>query len=268
MKRWLRQTMLFLLPILSLSFLIAAGYNLYHIDRAEQELYDLKVKSKEDKKEQKEVATPKITSKDLHEESFWVDVPEILQRPALPQGCEITALSALLLHYGYKNDPVQMARKYLPKEEFVKEGDIYYGADPNQAYAGNPEKESGWFCYAKPIVKAANAYFEAEKIWDEAVDFSGSTRDQIINVVHRGDPLLVWVTTYFQPIRTMSGWYDKTSGQQIEVPLNSHCVVLNGFYGSDLLIMDPLQGEVRVDANQFFESYYELGGYAVKLKRN
>lgn len=269
MKRFLKRTGIFLLLVVSMSLLVVSAYNLYSINQAENELYAMKRNTEPQKKEvEGKSLTVKVTPQNLSKESFWLDVPEVLQRPSLPQGCEIAALSALLRHYGYENDPVQMARNYLPKEEFVKENGKNFGASPHRAYAGNPEKESGWFCYAQPIVKAANAYFEAENIWDRAEDFSGSTRDKIINAVHRGDPVLIWVTTYLEPLRTMPGWYDKDSKEQIEVPLNSHCVVLNGFSGQDLLIMDPLQGEVRVDANQLFESYYELGGYAVKLERN
>lgn len=270
MKRFLYRTGLFFLLVLSLSVIVVSSYNLYSMNQAEKELYQLKLKNKAtESPSDQAVEAKKITAEELAgEESFFIPVPETFQNPDLPQGCEITALTAVLNYYGYEADPLVMANKYLPKEGFFKEHGINYGPDPNVAYAGDPTKESGWFCYAKPIVSAANLFFEEEQIFDQAEDFSGKRRDRIIDEVNKGNPVILWVTLNLEPPRFIPGWVNVATGKQVRIPLNSHCVVLNGFYGKDLLVMDPLQGEIKVDSDQFFESYYDLGAYGVKLDRN
>lgn len=58
------------------------------------------------------------------------DFPIINQMPELPTGCEITALTMVLDHYGYPVDKTVMASEYLP----TASADRYYGADGRLVY--------------------------------------------------------------------------------------------------------------------------------------
>lgn len=45
-------------------------------------------------------------------------VPSLLQTPELPNGCEITALTAVLNYYGAATNKMEMTDQYLPKQQF------------------------------------------------------------------------------------------------------------------------------------------------------
>lgn len=291
MKGFLCKAGVFLLLVLSMSMIVVSSFHLYTMSQAEQELYELKLKEQEKEEterkkmeqDQAEISKGKSEKEELSqeeeirrarektdsaEERFWIEVPQVFQYPLLPQGCETAALVSLLRYYGYEADMLKLADEHLPKVDFVKKGGRNYGPDPSEAYAGDPSKISGWYCNAGPIVRAANSFFESEKIFDRAVDISGLRREKLIDEVQKGNPVMVWTTVDFAPVRKVPGWYREGTDHRLEVPVNSHCVVLNGFDGSSLFVMDPLRGETRVEANVFFESYYELGAHAVKLERN
>src|SRR5699024_1202606 len=84
-------------------------------------------------------------------------VPQILQNPELPNGCEVTSLCEVLRFLGFDADKCDLADHYLPRSE------RWYGADPDKVYMGNPHlddgsPETGYYCFAGPIVAAADAY--------------------------------------------------------------------------------------------------------------
>ena len=100
----------------------------------------------------------------------FISVDTVLQRPELPQGCEIVALTAVLNTYGYEVTKTKMADLFLPKMQFSFKNGKLYGPNPYKAYAGNPRSEKGFFVYAPPIVEAAKKYLNDTKVmpWDEA----------------------------------------------------------------------------------------------------
>lgn len=88
-------------------------------------------------------------------------VDTVLQEPELPNGCEVTSLASVLHYYGYEVDKTVLSDKYLPKLPFeVKNGKLY-GADPYNAYAGEPRsRNQGFFSYVPPIIETVNRYFK------------------------------------------------------------------------------------------------------------
>ena len=87
-------------------------------------------------------------------------VPQVLQNPELPNGCEITSLCEVLRYWGFAADKCDLADHYLPRSA------RWYGADPDRVYMGDPHKddgspETGYYCFAGPVVAAANAYLAA-----------------------------------------------------------------------------------------------------------
>lgn len=53
---------------------------------------------------------------DIIIDEVYIDVPTVMQNPELPNGCEITSLTAVLNSKGYKVEKTEMADIYLPKE--------------------------------------------------------------------------------------------------------------------------------------------------------
>ena len=196
-----------------------------------------------------------------------VNIPleTLMQNPELPNGCEITSLTAVLNYYGFDAEKTVMADDYLPKVPFYYKGKKLYGADPNKAYAGDPRlKQGGFFSYAPPIVEAADNYFNDYGGGYRPLDISLSQEDEIISYLKEGVPVVIWVTLDLTEPRINYSWYFHETGEYFDAPVNLHCVVLNGYKDDDSLhVMNPLKGQVVYDRDYFFRSYEALGRHAM-----
>ncbi len=201
----------------------------------------------------------------------YIPVATVMQKPELPNGCEITSLTSVLNYYGYDVSKTKMADEYLPKESFVIKDKILYGANPYKAYAGNPRDEKGaFFCYAMPIVKAAQDYLDIVNSNNNstALDISGSMREDIISYLDEGIPVVIWITLDLEKPRINYSWHLNDTKENFDAPVNLHCVVINGYKGNRVHVMDPLKGQVIYDVDSFFESYYALGSHAAIVNEN
>lgn len=195
-----------------------------------------------------------------------IDVKTLMQLPELPNGCEITSLTAVLNYYGYSITKTKMADAYLPKQPFSQKNGKLYGPDPDDAYAGNPREDSGFFSFAPPIAQAANAYFKSIGDTGEAIDLTGSTKEQLIEQLNEGNPVVVWTTLDLSKPNMTYGWYLRANDAYFTAPRNLHAVVLSGYDGDTVHIMNPLQGQVDYPADAFFNSYAEMGKRAVIVR--
>lgn len=203
---------------------------------------------------------------DIVIEEVYIDVPTVMQNPELPNGCEITSLTAVLNYKGYNADKLEMADVYLPKEAFYRKDGKLYGANPYVAYAGNPREKSGFFSYAPPIIEAANRYLDTVEGKENPIDISGSTREQIIEYLNQGTPVVIWVTLDLSKPKLDYSWHLTDTGEEKDMPVNLHCVVLNGYVDDNVHVMNPLKGQVQYNADEFFQSYVELGSHALILQ--
>lgn len=170
------------------------------------------------------------------------NVEEFLQFPILQGGCEIASLSCVLRSMGY--DEVD---DYTIADEYLEYGDMVDG------YSGDPYYYGGAF--PPPIIDAANAFLEDKGAAERAVDLSGLSFDVVSEWISAGYPVLVWSTMYMDEPEftdTMVGPYEWWN--------NEHCVVAYGFdENGDVLVMDPLDGIVVRDGEEFARIYEECG---------
>ena len=122
---------------------------------------------------------------------LYFPVPQILQNPELPNGCEITSLCMLLRYWGYDADKCVLADRYLPRTE------TWWGTDPDLAYMGNPHLEDdspacGYYCFAGPIVAAATAYLADQEgsMRIRPADLTGAGEEELIACLQQGCPFL------------------------------------------------------------------------------
>lgn len=195
----------------------------------------------------------------------FIPVNVVHQKPELPNGCEITALTAVLNYYGYKVTKTEMADKYLPKQPLIRKNNKLYGPNPYEAYAGNPRNQTGFFTYAPPIIKAADRYFSKLGVNTGTMDLSGSKKEELIELLDKGIPLVVWVTLDLTNPKINYSWYFYNTEKYFSVPVNVHTVVLNGYSKNKVYAMNPLTGQVTYDAKKFFESYEQLGSHAMMV---
>lgn len=195
-----------------------------------------------------------------------VDVPLILQKPELPNGCEITAVTSVLNYYGYDVDKITLSDNFLPKLPFYRSGGKLYGADPEKAFSGDPRDAGGWFVYAPPTVKAAQDYVDSVGGKHKVLDVTGSTSAQIMDYVLAGKPVAIWATRDLSLANFGYGWYLDGTETYFEAATNLHCMVIYGFIDNQLYVMDPLEGNMIYDQAQFFASYESLGSRAIVIE--
>ena len=199
-----------------------------------------------------------------------VDIPVevLMQNPELPNGCEITSLTAVLNYYGYGVSKTEMADMYLPQESFVRRNDKLMGANPYKAFAGNPRDQSGFFVYPPPVVKATNDYLSKVNGTNIAKDVSGSTMEEMLRYLDEGYPVVTWVTLDLSKPRLNYSWYLIDSNEKFLAPVNLHAVVLKGYDSQNVYYMDPLKGYISRNVVEFFQSYYDLGKHAIIIEAN
>ncbi|MGY3189873.1 C39 family peptidase [Lysinibacillus sp. TE18511] len=197
-------------------------------------------------------------------------VPVVMQNPELPHGCEITSLTAVLNYYGMNVTKLEMADKYLPKQDIRTVGGQRVGPNPDQAFAGNPSnKDEGMYVFAAPIVKAAEAVMADKKADLRVTNMTGASQEEILQLVREGVPVVTWVTLDLSTPKTSStkGWIYEGETESRKAYMNLHAVVLTGHLGDKVVVMDPLKGYVTYNVDQFFKSYQELGKQAVAVHK-
>ncbi|AQQ55068.1 hypothetical protein B0X71_09145 [Planococcus lenghuensis] len=196
-----------------------------------------------------------------------LNVPTVFQKPELPNGCEITALTALLNYHGIEVSKTTMADDYLPQESLGYHNSVKIGPNPYHAYAGNPrDSDDGWYVFANPIVEAANSIIAEKGKGLKAENVGGSTREEILSYIDQDIPVAIWVTLDLSPPIKRGGWYIKETSEFHPSFINLHTVVLDGWEDGEVYVMDPLKGRLSHPEDVFFESYKALGSQAVIIK--
>ena len=199
-------------------------------------------------------------------------VPQILQNPELPNGCEITSCCEVLNYLGYPADKCDLADHYLPRSEF------WYGTDPDLYYMGDPHRDdhdprTGYYCFAGPVVKAANRYMKeyagehsarTEGCRYTARDITGAAEEDLIDQLKAGRPFIFWASLHFDDIRFDScGSYTLEDGREHRVFHQLHCMVCDGVDDAYFYLSDPLDYNEKVSRGQFMKIFRQLGSRAV-----
>jgi len=192
------------------------------------------------------------------EDVIMLGVKNILQKPDLPAGPEITCLTMVLNYLGDYPDKVSLAENYLT---MAAPGT----ASPFEAYLGDPKVADGSYgCYAPVIVDAANRYFaDKGNTRKRAMDVSGSSLEELLGFVKNGTPVLVWGTTNLVESKVTAEW--EVNGEIIQWQVYEHCTVLMGYNRTreTVIVADPLRGIVEFDMQKYYERYKEQHSSAV-----
>ena len=185
-------------------------------------------------------------------------VKNIMQKPELPNGCEVTSLAIVLNHLGYNVSKTKLSNDFLPKGPAGK-------VMPDVAFMGNPGSESGWYCYSQVIVRTAKSYLNSVGGTENAVDLTGSSFEDLCLELIDGNPVIVWTTlSMTNPLTT--GYWD--SAGRYPKYRNLHCMVLTG-YDLDMGVVymaDPLRGNVTYSLSSFKSVYSKMGKQAVVIR--
>ena len=190
-----------------------------------------------------------------------LNVKNILQNPALPNGCEVTSLAIALNYHGFNVTKETLSDDHLPKGAIGK-------TSPYVAFIGNPRNDNSWYCYSPVIVKCAKNYLTAQNADYEPMDLTGSSPSALYTQVANGHPVIFWATLsmsspkYYTPDWNINGvHYTKYE--------NLHCMVLTGYDMEKKLVYvaDPLRGNVTYNMSTFETRYAQLMKQAVIIRK-
>ena len=198
-----------------------------------------------------------------------LNVSNIMQYPELPTGCESVALTILLNHLGYRIDKLTIARNYLPKLDFYWYNGVLYGADFRTTFAGNPESEYAYGCYAQCITTTANNYLNDNGFGGKAYNITGSDFDSLLyDYIDKDIPVLIWITSSNLHETMLTSVWTTPNGERVQWKAYEHCVVLTGYDLDNQLIYvsDPLVGNTSYDYGRIKQRYIDMGQQAVYIQ--
>lgn len=193
------------------------------------------------------------------------EVKAVMQKPELPTGCEITALTTLLNYLGFDVDKLTMADEFMP---ITFTGEVIM----DEAYVGDPRRD-GFGCNANVIVQAADKYFASVDSPCYGVDLTGTEFDDLMYQLAEGRPVLAWVTINLRESYPEKVWKAQ-NGKELVFDWYQHCVVLYGITMPDgkkegvVKVADPLAGNVEYPYSKFKKMYEVLGKQAVVICGN
>jgi uncharacterized protein YvpB len=205
-------------------------------------------------------------------DSVFIEIPNILQRPALDRGCGIVCLAMLLNHYGADADKMTLAGQ-IATVPYRTGADSEYWGDPNAGFVGNiyTFDEDGLGVYHAPIYDLLNRYLPGE-----AVDLTGLPFDVIKYFLSQGRP--VWVVTNYQHIPLPESEYSPIhrarfitrqteGGGEIVVTYAMHSVLVTGYDANFVYFNDPLGYYSNSQIDRFIASWEQMGRQAVGVAR-
>lgn len=194
-----------------------------------------------------------------------LDVPVVLQNPELPNGCEVTSLTAVLNYYGVNVNKMEMAKR-MPSQPIVRKGKVLYGPDPNEVYAGDPRNRYyGFFVFPPPVVETANKVLMEHHLDLRAMDMTKMDKNDFIDLIQQGVPVIAWVTLDFTEVYTNGYWINQDTSEKHPFYGNLHVVVVTGYQNGKVFIMNPLKGNEVIDEEKFFNSFQSIGSKAVVI---
>ncbi|OXM85906.1 C39 family peptidase [Paenibacillus rigui] len=197
--------------------------------------------------------------------SAMLQAPVVNQRPELPSGCEVTALTMLLQYYGIAKDKMELAAEMKRDTTPIKrnaDGSIAFWGNPNTGFVGDISGASkGFGIYHTALYELLHAYVP------KAVDLTQQPWDKLEQQLREGIPSVVWTTIDYQVPDKWVVW-DTPIGP-IQTTFMEHAVLLVGFDEHNVYVNDPLSGksQVQIDKAQFISIWEAMGRQALSYKK-
>lgn len=187
--------------------------------------------------------------------TFYITgVPFINQYPDYPTGCESVALTILLNYYGVVVTPDDVITA-LPKGSvpYTKDG-VTYGGNPEVEFIGNPYSLHSYGVYERPLAEVANKFKPGITI------ATGTSFDEILKIVGTGRPVIVWTSMYLAAPYISTSWIYEPTGERIYWKANEHAVVIIGYTPNEVIISDPIGGQMKYQSISIFRERYNYYG--------
>lgn len=206
-------------------------------------------------------------SEELQESAYLDEVINISQRPELPRGCEVTALS-ILLNYYMEEAPNKMVLAEQLKSSFmdyvIKDGFVNF-SDMHIEFAGSMENTElpGLGVYIEPIKELAENY-----VGDKVVNVSGLSFEQLLTYVSADKPVLIVIPNRYQAVPNYAIQVWKTVNGYMEVTYQEHSVVVMGYDENYVYYSDPSKGILDKKYREDFKKAWESMGKQALIIKN
>ncbi|TPR39081.1 C39 family peptidase [Apilactobacillus micheneri] len=135
------------------------------------------------------------------------NVPLIRQRPQLPTGCEITAVTMMINYATGKHYKKTFFANKMPRS-----------SNPNKGFVGSPYSKSGWYIYPPALMKLVHKYLNS------SVNLTGKSTNYLkIYLKKYSHPIVIWIAN-------VDGF-------------PNHAVTVTGFNKNQLYYNDPWLGK-------------------------
>ncbi len=196
---------------------------------------------------------------------YQIKAPVIHQYPELPRGCEVTSLAMLLQFHNIKVTKMELAEKVKKDETpyLNKDGVIHFG-DPNNGFVGDMYNinNPGYGVYHEPIHQLAKEY-----VGERAVDLTGNQFNSVIELISKGEPVLVITNITYKPLPESDFTSWQTPHGPIDITMKLHAVLVTGFDKESIYFNDPYNGTQKSAPKQEFVSAWEqMGKQAIAIK--
>ncbi len=152
-----------------------------------------------------------------------LNVPLIAQRPELPTGCEITAVTMMLQYKGCKVTKNSLALE-MPRS-----------SNPNKGFVGNPYTSYGWTIYPAGLMKLVKRHAHS------AVNLTGVSVSRLKKQINKKHPVTLWVTG-------VDGF-------------NTHALTMTGYSPTRIYYNDPWTNRKTSMTISSFKSHWKRDGY-------
>lgn len=182
--------------------------------------------------------------------------------------CEIASLKMILDYRGLKVSESELLR-LLPFSDLrarrpnSKKGGLDIWGDPDIGFVGNIDgsmpKNTGYGVYEKPMR-------DLSKKWRDAEVITGEPFERLIKELTSGNPIIVWGAVG----SGQDNSWETPTGKFVKAIKGAHVRVLVGFTGTkqkpkEVILMDPLYGEIRWSVNKFLANWAKLENRAVVI---
>lgn len=147
--------------------------------------------------------------------SMQLNVPLISQRPELPTGCEITAVTMMLQYAGAAVNKVQLAKE-MPRAD----------SDCNLGFVGDPFTDNGNSIYPPALLPLVTKYA------GHATNLTGASLAELKQQLDANNPVVIWV-----------GEFDG---------FHTHALVLVGYNDTHVIVNDCWTNEITPLTNTEF----------------
>ena len=182
-----------------------------------------------------------------------------------PTGCEAVSATMVLKYKGYNVSAKNIIDNTKMGSKKHQENGNWYGANPFEAFVGNPAlglSQGSYGVFAKPISDAMSVYAGGK-----VKNISGCSSDKLFEYVSKGNPVVVWCVKNAGDLKEGVTWqYENGEGTFKEL-IGEHCAVLIGYDKEYVYLNDPSAGaNVKQSKSKFISNWKNLYSQAIVVE--